>query len=113
MRAATLLCGRLEVTECPRQTFCSKRIFECYAPDHGSVCNRFYGYSLVEDFQGSGLLDLKLYLHTEFPSLRGHGRTMKRVVFLCVCLLGAIRGRADAHGPAFGYSTSYFGGREQ
>ncbi len=34
---------------------------------------------------------------------------MKRVVFLCVCLLGAIRGWADAHGPAFGYSTTTLG----
>jgi len=34
---------------------------------------------------------------------------MKRVVFLCVCCLGAIRGWADAHGPAFGYSTTTLG----
>ena len=34
---------------------------------------------------------------------------MRRVVFLCVCLLGTIPGWADAHGPAFGYSTTTLG----
>jgi hypothetical protein len=41
--------------------------------------------------------------------LRGRGRAMKQIVFLCICCFCTTQAWADAHGPAFGYSTTTLG----